>query len=74
MLLITAENARLDYFVKSGIVFLNDFTVLLLIFAPKFLAETLGIGTLTSTKYDATQGTTVSATSGRTSSLSTTNE
>merc|ERR1712146_195003 len=46
VLLIVADNAQSNWFVRTGVVFLNDFTVLNLIFLPKFLDVTIGTNIL----------------------------
>ena len=46
VLIIVADNATSNFFVRAGVIFLNDFTVLNLIFLPKFLDVTLGLNIL----------------------------
>ena len=47
LLFLVADNPRSDFFVRAGVIFLNDFTVLLLIFVPKFLDSEFNMRILT---------------------------
>ena len=46
VLFIVSDDAEIDYFVKCGIVFFNDFTVLMLIFLPKVIDKTFKLNML----------------------------
>ena len=47
LLFLVADNPRSNFFVRSGVIFLNDFTVLVLIFVPKFLDSEFNLNILT---------------------------
>ena len=47
LMFLVANNSQANYFVRTGVVFLNDFTVLMLVFGPKFIDAEFGLSMLT---------------------------
>ena len=57
VILIVADDITPNYFVRTGVIFLNDFTVLALIFFPKILTVSFGVNILTDEVSYSSSGT-----------------